>query len=191
LINATSQSTAFTSYYPVFLSAAGSAVTPLVDDNAGSPTSGLSYIPGSGTLTSAIFAGTASSARYADLAERYLSDQTYDPGTVMEFGGANEVTISQHSHSTRVAGAVSTAPAYEMNTGLEGEHVVAIALTGRIPCQVVGTIRKGDLLVASDLPGVATTLDIKQYKPGCVLGKALEDYDSEEVGTITVVVGKT
>jgi hypothetical protein len=45
--------------------------------------------------------------------------------------------------------------------------------------------------VASDLPGVATTLDIKQYKPGCVLGKALEDYDSEEVGTITVVVGKT
>jgi hypothetical protein len=78
-----------------------------------------------------------------------------------------------------------------MNTAMEGEHVVAIALTGRIPCQVVGTIRKGDLLVASDIPGVATVLNIKQYKPGCVLGKALEDYDSEEVGTITVVVGKT
>jgi hypothetical protein len=175
----------------VFLSTAGAAVTPFLDDDAGSPTAGLRYVPSTGTLTSAIFAGTASSARYADLAERYLSDQTYDPGTVMEFGGAKEVTMSQYSHSTRVAGAVSTAPAYEMNTGLEGEHVVAIALTGRVPCQVVGTIRKGDLLVASNLPGVATTLDIKQYKPGCVLGKALEDYDSEEVGTITVVVGKT
>jgi hypothetical protein len=175
----------------VFLSTAGVAVTPFLDDNAGSPTSGLSYVPGSGTLTSAIFAGTASSARYADLAERYLSDQNYNPGTVMEFGGINEVTMSQHSHSTRVAGAVSTAPAYEMNTAMEGTHVIAIALTGRVPCQVVGTIRKGDLLVASDIPGVATVLDLTNYQPGCVLGKALEDYDSEEVGTITVVVGKT
>jgi hypothetical protein len=175
----------------VFLSVAGVAVTPNIDDNAGNATSGLTYVPVTGTLTSAIFAGTASSARYADLAERYLSDQTYDPGTVMEFGGVNEVTISQHSHSTRVAGAVSTAPAYEMNTGMEGEHVVAIALTGRVPCQVSGTIRKGDLLVASDIPGVATVLNLKNYQPGCVLGKALEDYNSEEVGTITVVVGKT
>jgi hypothetical protein len=175
----------------VFLSAVGTAVTPNADDNAGSPVSGLTYIPGSGTLTSAIFAGTANQARYADLAERYLSDQIYDPGTVMEFGGINEVTISQHSHSTRVAGAVSTAPAYEMNTAMEGEHVVAIALTGRIPCQVVGTIRKGDLLVASDIPGVATVLNLKNYQPGCVLGKALEDYDSDTVGMITVVVGKT
>ena len=174
----------------MFLSTAGVAVTPFLDDNAGSPTAGLSYVPASGTLTSAIFAGTATTARYADLAERYLSDQTYEPGTVMEFGGVNEVTISQHSHSTRVAGAVSTAPAYEMNTDLEGEHVVAIALTGRVPCRVVGTIRKGDLLVASDIPGVATVMDVKQYKPGCVLGKALEDYDSDTVGTITVVVGK-
>jgi hypothetical protein len=109
----------------------------------------------------------------------------------MEFGGINEVTMSQHSHSTRVAGAVSTAPAYEMNTAMEGTHVIAIALTGRVPCQVVGTIRKGDLLVSSDMPGVATVLDLTNYQPGCVLGKALEDYNSEEVGTITVVVGKT
>jgi hypothetical protein len=191
LINATSQSTSGSTFYPVFLSTAGAAVTPQLDDDAGSPTAGLRYVPATGTLTSAIFAGTASSARYADLAERYLSDQNYDPGTVMEFGGANEVTISQHSHSTRVAGAVSTAPAYEMNTGLEGKHVVAIALTGRIPCQVVGTICKGDLLVSSDIPGVATVLNLENYQPGCVLGKALEDYDSKEVGTITVVVGKT
>jgi hypothetical protein len=174
----------------VFISGAGVPATPLVDDNAGSPVSGLSYVPGSGTLTSAIFAGTANQAKYADLAERYLADDKYDPGTVMEFGGDKEVTASQQSHTTRVAGAVSTAPAYEMNTGLEGEHVIAIALTGRVPCQVVGHIQKGDLLVASHIVGVATKLDMKLYQPGCVLGKALEDYNSDEVGTITVVVGK-
>jgi hypothetical protein len=169
----------------VFVAAAGVAATPLLDNP------GLSYNPFTNTLTTTIFAGTASTAKYADLAERYLSDQTYDPGTVMEFGGINEVTMSQHSHSTRVAGAVSTAPAYEMNTAMEGKHVVAIALTGRVPCQVVGTIRKGDLLVASDISGVATVLNLKNYQPGCVLGKALEDYDSNTIGTITVVVGKT
>jgi hypothetical protein len=174
----------------VFINSAGTLATPLVDDNAGSPVSGLSYIPGSGTLTAAIFAGTANQAKYADLAERYLADDKYNPGTVMEFGGNQEVTVSKQSHTTKVAGTVSTAPAYEMNTGLEGENVVTIALTGRVPCQVIGRIQKGDLLVASHIPGVATKLDIKLYQPGCVLGKALEDYDSDEVGTITVVVGK-
>jgi hypothetical protein len=174
----------------VFLTSAGVAATPQIDDNAGSPTAGLSYVPGSGTLTSAIFAGTASSARYADLAERYLSDQNYDPGTVMEFGGHKEVTVSQHSHTTRVAGAISTLPAYEMNTGLEGEHVAVIALTGRVPCRVVGTINKGDLLVASHIPGVATKLNMDLYQPGCILGKSLENYNSNIVGVITVVVGK-
>ena len=169
----------------MFVSTTGVAVQAFADNP------NLRYVPLTATLTTGIFSGTATQARYADLAERYQSDQDYDPGTVMEFGGVNEVTISQHSHSTRIAGAVSTAPAYEMNTALEGEHVVAIALTGRVPCQVVGTIRKGDLLVASDLPGVATVLNQKNYQPGCVLGKALEDYDSDTVGTITVVVGKT
>jgi hypothetical protein len=124
------------------------------------------------------------------LAERYLSDSKYAPGTVVEFGGISEVTISQCSHTTRVAGVVSTAPAYEMNTALEDELAVAVALTGRVPCQVVGTIRKGDLLVASEQSGVATVLDINCYHPGCVLGKALENYDSNTVGVITVVVGK-
>jgi hypothetical protein len=164
------------------------AVTPFADSDV---VDGFSYIPTTGTVTATVFSGTATQARYADLAERYLADSSYEPGTVIEFGGINEVTISQGSHTTRVAGAVSTAPAYEMNTNLEGEFVIAIALTGRVPCQVVGTIYKGDLLVASDIPGVATVLDINLYQPGCVLGKALEDYDSDTVGIITVVVGKT
>jgi hypothetical protein len=172
----------------VFVQNVGVGTTPLADNDV---SNGFSYIPTTGTVTATVFSGTATQARYADLAERYLADSAYEPGTVIEFGGVNEVTISQSSHTTRVAGAVSTAPAYEMNTDLEGEFVIAIALTGRVPCQVVGTIHKGDLLVASDIPGVATVLDINLYQPGCVLGKALEDYDSDTVGTITVVVGKT
>ena len=59
-----------------------------------------------------------------------------------------------------------------------------------MPCYVVGTIKKGDRLVASDIPGVATVLDINQYQPGSIVGKALEDYDSSEIGIITVVVGR-
>jgi hypothetical protein len=77
-----------------------------------------------------------------------------------------------------------------MNSGLEGTFVTSVALTGRVPCYVVGTIKKGDRLVASDIPGVATVLDIDRYQPGSIVGKALEDYDSDDVGIITVVVGR-
>ena len=78
-----------------------------------------------------------------------------------------------------------------MNSELTGEHVVAVALTGRVPCQVTGTIQKGDRLVSSNIPGVATVLDSNQYQPGCIIGKALEAYNSETIGTIEVAVGRT
>ena len=133
----------------------------------------------------------ATSAQYADLAEMYVADINYPPGTVVEFGGQAEVTQSTASHSTRVAGIVSTNPSYLMNAALTGNHVVAVALVGRVPCRVVGTIVKGDRLVASTTPGVATTLDPAQYQPACIVGKALEAYNSETVGTIEVAVGRT
>jgi hypothetical protein len=134
----------------------------------------------------------ATSAQYADLAEMYCADSAYAPGTVIEFGGAAEVTATTESHSTRVAGIVSTNPSYLMNSTIECENAVAVALTGRVPCRVVGVINKGDRLVASGLyAGVATSLDMSQYQPGCIIGKSLEDYDSTEVGTIEVAVGRT
>jgi hypothetical protein len=68
--------------------------------------------------------------------------------------------------------------------------VIAVALTGRVPCSVVGTIAKGDRLVASDQPGVAQPLDMQHYQPGCIIGKALESYDSNQIGTIEVAVGR-
>jgi hypothetical protein len=133
----------------------------------------------------------ATSAQYADLAEMYVADANYTPGTVVEFGGTAEVTQSTASHSTRVAGIVSTNPSYLMNATLTGDHAVPVALVGRVPCQVVGTIAKGDRLVASEVPGTATALDTTQYQPACIIGKALEDYNSSEIGTIEVAVGRT
>ena len=131
---------------------------------------------------------TATSAQWADLAECYLADADYEPGTVLIFGGKNEVTSSTIVGDRRIAGVVSTDPAYLMNSMLEGDHVAAIALQGRVPCKVVGYIKKGDLMVSSHIPGVARSDN--EAKMGTVIGKALEDYQSTEVGVIEVVVGR-
>lgn len=127
----------------------------------------------------------------ADLAEMYVSDANYVPGTVVEFGGAYEITAVTQSHSSRVAGIVSTAPSYLMNTTQSGENVLPVALVGRVPCFVVGPVTKGDCLVASSVNGAAQRLVSAQYQPACIIGKALENYDSQEVGTIEVAVGRT
>jgi hypothetical protein len=132
----------------------------------------------------------ATSAQYADLAEMYCADSAYTPGTVLEFGGAEEVTITTQSHSTLVAGIVSTNPSYLMNSTLNCKNSLEVALVGRVPCRVVGTIAKGDRLVASSIPGTATRLNMAHYQPGCIIGKALEAYDSDTVGTIEVAVGR-
>ena len=135
-----------------------------------------------------IVGATAVSAYYADLAERYSADADYEPGTVMMIGGEREITQSVLSHNPRVIGVVSTAPAYLMNSELE--NGTAVALQGRTPCRVVGVINKGDQLVSSAQPGVAQKLDTALYQPGCVIGKALQDYNSETVGVIEVVIGR-
>jgi hypothetical protein len=150
---------------------------------------GTGNIGNASTYFNTLFA-TATKALYADLAEMYTADKVYEPGTVVEFGGEFEVTASANSHTPTVAGVVSTNPSYLMNATLHGDNVVPVALTGRVPCQVIGTIRKGDRLVASDITGVAAPLDMSLYQPGCIIGKALQNYDSTEVGTIEVAVGR-
>jgi hypothetical protein len=121
----------------------------------------------------------------------YVADATYLPGTVVSFGGTQEVTESSGSHNTQIAGIISTNPSYLMNSTLSGEHTVAVALTGRVPCRVTGIIHKGDRLVASSINGVAGPLDMIQYQPGCIIGKALEAWNSDAIGTIEVAVGRT
>jgi len=140
----------------------------------------------SGNLTAVNFIGIASSAKYADLAEVYASDQNYEPGTVVVFGGTAEITVTSESHDTRVAGVISTNPAYLMNSDAIG---LPVAFTGRVPCRVQGPVIKGDVLVTSAIPGVAQRLGFN-YQPGCVLGKALGEVSANEIATIEVVVGR-
>jgi filamentous hemagglutinin len=132
----------------------------------------------------------ATSAQYADVAEMYSADHHYAPGTVVVFGGAQEVTISNESHDARIAGVVSTHPAHLMNSALDADHTAAVALLGRVPCQVTGAVEAGDRMVSSGIPGVAEKLDITQYQPGTIIGKALENYNGSGVGTIEIVVGR-
>jgi hypothetical protein len=126
-------------------------------------------------------------ATYADLAEYYEGDQEYEPGTVLVFGGDKEVTTSTTINDTRAAGVVTTNPAYVMNQEQTGIKV-CIALAGRVPCKVIGRIKKGDMLTTSATPGYA----IKAHTPmlGSIIGKALEDKDNGDAGVIQVAVGR-
>ena len=128
------------------------------------------------------FQGQATSAQYADLAEKYESDMELEAGTVVCFGGEKEITACSHDSDHRVAGVISTDPAYMMNSDGEGQYV---ALTGRVPCKVVGPVAKGDLLVSSDVLGHARADN--DAKPGRIIGKAVGSIDSGE-GVIEVLV---
>ena len=148
-------------------------------------TSGVGNI---GTATvgfNTVFA-KATTAQYADLAEKYSADAEYQPGTVVSFGGDAEITLSDTDADRRIAGVVSTQPAYSMNSGLESEFTVMVALTGRVPCSVVGSVRKGDMMVAA---GNGQARAEANPAVGTVIGKALEDFDGES-GVIEVVVGR-
>jgi hypothetical protein len=133
----------------------------------------------SGDIYANIFQGTASSARYADLAERYEADAILEPGTVVCFGGEKEITACDHENDHAVAGVVSTDPAYMMNSaaGNNDTHPY-IALTGRVPVKVVGPVAKGDLLVASGVKGHAMANN--NAKAGTIIGKAIGSSDSGE-----------
>jgi hypothetical protein len=173
----------------IVLTPNGTGVIVVAKNIVNGQANGVGNIGSATTVFNTVFA-TATTALYADLAESYLADNVYMPGTVVDFGGVEEVTVSSTSHSTRVAGVVSTNPAYRMNSGLEGENVAVVALTGRVPCRVIGTIAKGDCLVSSHVPGVATVIDPTKYQVGSVIGKSLENYNSDSEGVITIVVGR-
>ena len=129
--------------------------------------------------------GVSSQAKYADLAEKYTSDTEYASGTVLVFGGSEEVTTTTEFADTRVAGAVTTDPAYLMNAELVG---VGVALRGRVPVNVVGKVTKGDLLVTSTTPGHAVSVgNDKTYGPS-VFAKSLSDKDDDGAGQIEAVI---
>ena len=137
------------------------------------------------TVYATTFSGVSTTAKYADLAEKYSADADYEPGTVLHFGGEAEVTICDTDMCRKVAGVVTTAPAHLMNSELEGV-AAAIALQGRVPCKVVGPVAKGDMMVSAG-NGCARA----EINPvmGSVIGKSLENFDGAE-GVIEVAVGR-
>ena len=167
-------------------------ITGNIVPSANSPTDSGQMLGGSGnrwnTVYATTFNGTATEALYADLAENYLGDSKYDPGTVLIFGGEQEVTITNTKGDRRVAGVVTTNPAHLMNSALEGDHVVGIALQGRVPCKVLGRVQKGDLVVSSAIPGYGIVDN--DPKVGTVIGKAVSNKTDDGKGIVEVVVGR-
>ena len=160
----------------------GNSATAII--NGG--TTGVGNIGAVGATFNTIFA-KATTAQYADLAEKYPSDAVYNPGTVVVFGGTHEITLSTKSHDPAVAGVISTDPAYLMNDSIDG---LAVALTGRVPCLVQGPINKGDRLVSSHIHGTAQRMDLTLYSPGCIIGKSLELIETNEIKLINIAIGR-
>lgn len=155
----------------------GTTLTTLLTSGANT-TAGT--ITGNWTLSS----GSRLIATYADLAEYYSADTDYEPGTVLEFGGEQEVTIASDG-TNKVAGVVSTNPAYVMNGLCTGVYPVAIALQGRVPVKVRGKINKGDFMVSGG-NGYARPSSNPQI--GTVIGKSLQNFDG--IGIIEIAVGR-
>ena len=153
-------------------------IAPGSDNALDLGTSSLRYAE----VHSVLFSGVASSAKYADLAEKYTTDEELDAGTVVCFGGEAEITACDHECDHRVAGVISTDPAYMMNSEGEGQY---LALTGRVPTKVTGPVAKGDLLVSSSVKGHAMVDNNAQ--PGRIIGKAVGSNESGE-GVIEVLV---
>lgn len=152
-----------------FASTTSGALTAVKYDTA------LNYNPSTETLSATVFDGVSTTARYADLAENYLADQDYEPGTVVKVGGSAEITEADTS-AIALAGVISTAPAYLMNSALDGG--LPVALQGRVPVKVKGLVNKGEVVYASN-NGLA-----KADSAGAMVGIALEDKTTADVGLV-------
>jgi hypothetical protein len=142
----------------------------------------LGEITGNWRLT----AGSKMQSTFSDLAEYYAADQRIAPATVVEFGGTHEIRICNSVSSTRVAGVISTDPAYAMNANMAAMFSVALALQGRVPTKVVGPIQKGDMMVSA---GNGHAMASAAPQIGTIIGKSLQDFDGAE-GIIEIAIGR-
>jgi hypothetical protein len=149
--------------------------------------SGVGNIGAAGAVFNTVFA-TATTALYADVAERFAADIEMLPGTVVELGGSAEITKSVDELSENVFGVISTRAAYLMNSGAGTDSThPPIAMTGRVPVRVTGSIRKGDRLVAAG-DGLARAAKTGEATAFNVIGRALESKESESLGVIEAIV---
>lgn len=133
--------------------------------------------------------GVAVEAEFADVAEIYVGDASYEPGTLVSLGGDEEVTQTTLTADTNVFGIVSTRPAYLMNAKRKKDkNALPIAVAGRIPVKVVGAVKRGDRLVSSDIPGVAkaATGDEPAWS---IVGRSLGNFTGSGVGKVEATVG--
>jgi hypothetical protein len=153
---------------------------PTVDSPGNGTPNTIVVRDSSGNVNATNFNGVATTAKYADLAEKYLPDATYEPGTVMVVGGSAEVTAS--TDGDFAIGAVSTNPAYMMNSELEGG--VYVALKGRVPVKVSGAISKGQQLVPTN-HGAGIAAPAGAFN---VFAVALEDNDNLGIKLVECVI---
>ena len=140
-----------------------------------------------GNVSGSYFVGTATTAQYADLAERFLADRDYPAGTVVMIGGEKEITQCDTVNCENVLGVISTEPAYLMNSlngGAELKIAPPVAMIGRVPVRVIGKVQKGDRLVSAG-NGCAMAAN---YSSTVVIGRALESKDSESESLVEAVV---
>jgi hypothetical protein len=150
------------------------------------PSATTTYNLGSSSYYWSTIYGTSTSAEYADLAENYLADSAYEPGTVVVFGGSAEITTTTQMADVSVAGAISTKPAHLMNSGLnEG---IALALRGRIPLKLVGPVYKGELLVTSTVAGYAMSVGKNSSYGHAIFAKSLTTDLSDGPKVIEAVI---
>jgi hypothetical protein len=165
----------------------GTFFVPFVSTYSGSATVIESTSSFSYNATTNVLNASATAAYYADLAERYESDKPYEVGTVLVIGGEKEVTTTNVKANTAVIGIVSKNPAYMMNSSAGNDETHPyIALKGRVFCKIVGTVKKGDLLVTSFHPGYAAAW-AEGDSPNAVIGKALSGQE-KGYGVIEVLV---
>lgn len=142
-----------------------------------------------GNFGANIVYATATQARYADLAEKYEADAEYDAGTVVVFGGEKEITITDIQADHRVAGVISTNPAYLMNNTEETESFLPVALRGKVPVKVIGKVKKGDILITSNEKGYAVSAGSGDtVLASAIFARSLEDKDIDGQGTIMAVI---
>ena len=137
-----------------------------------------------------IIRAVATSAQYADIAERFAADAVMTPGAVVMFGGAQEITETAEELSEKVFGVVSTQPAYMMNSGAgNNDSHPFVAMTGRTPVRVTGTVNKGDRLVSSSVKGTARAAKTgESINPFHVIGRALESKSDAGIGLVNCFV---
>ena len=150
-------------------------------------TNAVGNIGSSSSYFNRLFA-TATTALYADVAERFAADEELAPGTVVELGGTAEITRSKQDLSENVFGVISTRAAYLMNGGAGEDNThPPVAMTGRVPVQVIGVVRKGDRLVSAG-DGVARAAQPGEATAFNVIGRALVDKLTPGPGTIEAIV---